>query len=128
GRARILVALGARTSYDDDARAITEVLDGNAVPLAVNKARGVLQQLGPAYKQLDAPFGRLALASLKVSTAGMQTGSASDDSAYATLDARLAGWLSRRDALADQISAMINGAQFNGTAVNARHALDLAAQ
>jgi hypothetical protein len=127
-RPTMLVALGLPTSYDNDGRAITEVLDGNVVPLAVNKSRGVLQQLGAAYKQLDAPFGRLALASLKVSTAGIPTGSAGDDSAYTALDSRLGTWLSRRDALADQISAVINGAQFDGTTVNVRHALDLAAQ
>ena len=127
-RPTMLVDLGLPTSYDNDGRATTEILDGNAVPLPVNKSRGVLQQLGAAYKQLDAPFGRLALASLKVSTAGIQTGSAADDSAYAALDAQLATWLSRRDALADEISAVINGAEFNDTTVNNRHALELAAQ
>jgi hypothetical protein len=127
-RPTMLVALGLPTSYDNDGRAITEVLDGTAVPLPVNKSRGVLQQLGAAYKQLDAPFGRLALASLKVSTAGIPTGSVGDDSAYTALDSRLANWLSRRDALANDISALINGAQFDGTTVNVRHALDLAAQ
>jgi hypothetical protein len=127
-RPTMLVDLGLPTSYDNDGRAITEVLNGNAVPSEVNLHRGVLQQLGAAYKQLDAPFGRLALASLKVSTAGIQTGSAADDSAYTALDAQLAGWLGRRDSLANEISAVINGAQFNGTAINVKHAMDLAAQ
>ena len=127
-RPTMLVDLGLPTSYDNDGRAITEVLNGNAVPHEVNLHRGVLQQLGAAYKQLDAPFGRLALASLKVSTAGMQTGTASDDLAYTHLDTQLAGWLGRRDALANEISAVINGAQFNGTAINVKHAMDLAAQ
>ena len=127
-RPTMLVDLGLPTSYENDGRAITEVLNGNAVPHEVNLHRGVLQQLGAAYKQLDAPFGRLALASLKVSTAGIQTGSAADDSAYTALDAKLAEWLGRRDALANEISGVINGAQFDGTAINVRHAMDLAAQ
>jgi hypothetical protein len=127
-RPTMLVDLGLATSYDNDGRAITEVLNGNAVPHEVNLRRGVLQQLGAAYKQLDAPFGRLSLASLKVSTAGMQTGSSTEDSAYTALDARLGAWLGRRDALANEISAVINGAQFSGTAVNVHHAMDLTAQ
>jgi hypothetical protein len=127
-RPTMLVDLGLPTSYDNDGRAITEILSGNAVPHEVNLHRGVLQQLGAAYKQLDAPFGRLAMASLEVSTAGMVTGNALDDSAYAALDAKLATWLSQRDALADQISAVINGTQFNGTTINVQHALNLAAQ
>jgi hypothetical protein len=127
-RPTMLVDLGLPTSYDNDGRAITEILNGNAVPAEVNLHRGVLQQLGAAYKQLDAPFGRLALASLKVSTAGIQTGTAADDSAYTAMDAQLATWLSQRDALADEVSAVINGAQFNGTAINVHHALDLVAQ
>ena len=127
-RPTMLVDLGLPTSYDNDGRAITEILSGSAVPHEVNLHRGVLQQLGAAYKQLDAPFGRLSLASLKVSTAGIPTGSANDDSAYTALDAQLGTWLSQRDALANQISAVINGAQFNGTAINVHHAMDLAAQ
>jgi hypothetical protein len=127
-RPTMLVDLGLPTSYDNDGRAITEILNGNAVPAEVNLHRGVLQQLGAAYKQLDAPFGRLALASLKVSTAGIQTGTAADDSAYTAMDAQLATWLSQRDTLADEVSAVINGAQFNGTAMNVHHALDLVAQ
>ena len=127
-RPTMLVDLGLPTSYENDGRAITEILNGNAVPNEVNLHRGVLQQLGAAYKQLDAPFGRLAIASLKVSTAGMVTGTALDDSAYTALDAQLATWLSERDALANEISAVINGAQFNGTAINVHHAMDLAAQ
>ena len=127
-RPTMLVDLGLPTSYDNDGRAITEVLNGSAVPHEVNLHRGVLQQLGAAYKQLDAPFGRLAMASLKVSTAGMVTGTALDDSAYTALDAQLATWLSQRDALANEISAVINDAQFNGTALDVHQAMDLATQ
>ena len=127
-RPTMLVDLGLATSYDNDGRAITEILDGSAVPHSVNVHRGVLQQLGTAYKQLDAPFGRLSMASLKIATAGIQTGSASDDSAYAAMDARLATWLSQRDALANQISAVINGAQLGGTAIDVHQAKDLTDQ
>jgi hypothetical protein len=127
-RPTMLVALGLASDYANDGRAITQILDGNAVPLTVNQHRGVLEQLGAAYKQLDAPFGALSMASLKVSTAGIQTGSTADDSAYIATDAQLGTWLSQRDALAGQIAGVINGAEFNGTALDVHNAMTLVSQ
>ena len=127
-RPTMLVDLGLATDYAHDGRAITEILDGNAVPHSVNLHRGVLQQLGAAYKQLDAPFGRLSMASLGVATAGVRSGTASDDSAYAASDARLADWLARRDALAADISSVLSGAEFADAAVDVHQAMDLTAQ
>ncbi len=121
-RPTMLVELGLDTSYQNDGRAITEILNGNAVPHSVNVHRGVLQQLGAAYKQLDAPFGALSMASLVVSTAGIQTGSSSDDSAYLAVEAQLGSWLAQRDALAGQIQSMLHAAEFDGTAVNVSQA------
>ncbi|HET7027835.1 MAG TPA: hypothetical protein VFI28_09100 [Candidatus Limnocylindrales bacterium] len=115
-RPTMLVDLGLDTSYENDGRAITEVLTGAAVPHGLNAHRGSLQALGAAYKQLDAPFGRFGMATLAVATAGIRTGSASDDSAYAAMDARLAAWGSARDALADRIADLLDGVEFGGPA------------
>ena len=123
-RPTMLVDLGLPTTYQNDGRAILEVLDGNVVPSSLNVRRGVLQQLGAALKQLDAPFGALGVASLKVATAGIQTGSAESDAAYTAMDGQLAGWLSRRDALADAISGALDGAEFHGLSIGSSQAHD----
>ena len=106
-RPTMLSVLGLRDDYRSDGRTILEVLDGNAVARTANVHRGSLQALGAAYKQLDAPFGALSMASLAISTAGIQTGSSTDDSAYVAMDARLDGWAGRRDALATEISMLL---------------------
>jgi len=127
-RPTILVDLGLADDYALDGRAITEVLNGNVVSHALNVGRGLYQQLGAAYKQLTAPFGRLGMASLRIATAGIVSGSASDDSAYQATDSQLNGWLSRRDALAGQISAVLNAAQFENQGATSARIRDLTAQ
>jgi hypothetical protein len=106
-RPTMLSVLGLHDDYQVDGRTILEILNGNAVAQTANVHRGSLQALGAAYKQLDAPFGALSMASLRISTAGIQTGSSSDDSAYQAMDARLDAWAVQRDALAGRISALL---------------------
>jgi hypothetical protein len=106
-RPTMLSVLGLHDDYQVDGRTILEILNGNAVAQTANVHRGSLQALGAAYKQLDAPFGALSMASLRISTAGIQTGSSSDDSAYQAMDARLDAWAAQRDALAGQISTLL---------------------
>ncbi len=113
-RPTMLSVLGLSDSYTHDGRTILQILDGDAVAHAANIHRGSLERLGAAYKQLDAPFGALGMASLEVATAGIQTGSSSDDSAYAATDARINDWTARRDALAGQIADVLEGAEFGG--------------
>ena len=117
-RPTMLSVLGLSDSYAHDGRTILEILSGNAVGHAVNIHRGSLQALGAAFKQLNAPFGELGMASLKVATAGIQTGSATDDSAYQAMDARITDWTARRDALAGQIAGVLDGAEFGGQAAS----------
>ncbi len=127
-RPTMLVDLGLADDYALDGRAITEILYGNVVSHALNVGRGLYQNLGAAYKQLTAPFGRLSMASLRISTAGIVSGSGSDDSAYLATDSQLNGWLSRRDALAGQISAVLNAAQFENQGATSARLRDLTAQ
>ena len=101
--------LGLSDGYNVDGRAILEILNGNVVAHGLNVHRGSLQALGAAYKQLNAPFGQFGMDTLDFSTTAIQSGSSSDDSAYVAADATLASWGSRRDALAGQISDLLNG-------------------
>jgi hypothetical protein len=127
-RPTMLVALGLADDYALDGRAILEILDGNVVSHALNVGRGLYQTLGAAYKQLTAPFGKLGMASLKIATAGIVSGSTADDSAYTATRTRLNGWLTRRDALANQISAVLNAAQFEDHGATSARIRDLTAQ
>jgi hypothetical protein len=47
-----------------DGRALTEEFDGWAVPAAMRNGYGLLLQMSRVYKQIDAPVGRLGLASM----------------------------------------------------------------
>ena len=127
-RPTMLVDLGLADDYALDGRAITEILDGSAVPHSLNIGRGLYQQLGAAYKQLTAPFGRLGMASLRISTAAIVSGSTTDDSAYLASQVQLNGWLNRRDALAGQIAAVLNGAEFENHGATSARIRDLTAQ
>ena len=95
---------------------------------SLNVGRGLYQNLGAAYKQLTAPFGKLGMASLKIATAAIVSGSTADDSAYAAAQTRLNGWLTRRDALASQISVVLNAAQFEDHGATSARIRDLTAQ
>jgi hypothetical protein len=122
-RPTILSALGLRDDYQADGRVILEVLDGNAVAHGLNVHRGGLQKLGAAYKQLDAPFGSFGMDSLTYATARIPTGSASDDSVYVALQAKLADWGARRDELAGRINNLLDGLAF-GSASTDQHTID----
>lgn len=122
-RPTMLAALGLKDSYQVDGRVILEVLAGNAVSPGLNKHRGSLQQLGAAYKQLEGPFGSFGMDSLKVATVGIQSGSSTDDTAYGTLQTRLADWGSRRDALATQINDLFDSLAFGGGSTD-QHTID----
>jgi hypothetical protein len=51
---------------------------------------------------------------LRASTKALGSGSSTDDSAYASLEASIASLTSQRDALAAQIKTALNAATFSG--------------
>jgi outer membrane murein-binding lipoprotein Lpp len=55
---------------------------------------------------------------LKASTEAIKSGSSTDDSTYDRLEGQIAELTSRRDALASQIRAALDGAAFGGVALN----------
>jgi len=124
-RPTMLTLLGLSDDYTPDGRAIAEILQPSWVPSQLAAHRATLLRLGAAYKQLDAPFGALGMASLRYASAAVAGGSSTDDSAYLTADATIAGWMAQRDAIAGQISALLAGAEFGGTALDENHAKDL---
>jgi hypothetical protein len=77
------------------------------------------------YKQLTAPFGRFGMATLKASTAALQSGSGGDDSKYESIENRLQSLTSDRNDTAGQIRDLLDAAEFGGQALNERDALRL---
>jgi len=116
-RPTILTLLGLKDDYAHDGRALFEVMDHSVLPSAVQAHSGLLIALSQAYKQINASVGELSLASLHISTVALES-NASGDSTYTTLENQLASITSQRDALAAQMSAILEGATFNGQAVN----------
>ncbi len=126
-RPTMLMLLGLKDDYSHDGRALTEDLTGWAIPAAAKKG-GSFIPLAQMYKRINAPVGELGLASLKVSTKALESGNATDDSTYTDLENKLSSITSVRDALASQMIALLEGAEFNGQAIDKSQAQQLIAQ
>ena len=127
-RPTMFAELGLHDPYALDGRPILEILDGNAVPDGFNVHRGQLQALGAAYKQLTAPFGSVGMDSLAYITARITTGTEADDLVYTQADGRLADWLARRDAIANNIRNLYTGLEAGGPSPSSATISDLTKQ
>ncbi len=125
-RPTMMLLLGLRDDYGHDGRALVEDLKGWARPAAVRKS-GSFVQLARAYKQIDATVGRLGLESLAVSTRALASNDP-NDATYTQLEGELASVSAQRDALAARMIALLEGAEFGGTPINAKQAHKLIAQ
>jgi outer membrane murein-binding lipoprotein Lpp len=123
-RPTMLNLVGLGDSYVHDGRVLIDQLDASAVPQSLRAHRETLRRLGDVYKQLNAPFGTFSMSLLKASTEAITSGSSTDDSTYDRLEGQIAGLTSRRDALASQIRAALDGAAFGGAALNEGRAKD----
>jgi hypothetical protein len=113
-RPTMLALLGLKDSYQQDGRVMSQALRGDAVPAGLRRHEGSLTVLGGVYKQITAPFGEFAHDALVASTRALASGSATDDSAYAATEARIAALTQRRDALVAQIRTVLHDAAFGG--------------
>ncbi len=117
-RPTIMSLVGLTDDYQHDGRVILELLDPNILPSSLHAHSDALRQLGQIYKQIDAPFGDLAESTLKVSTFAL----VHNDPIYTNLENRIAAWTLERDTLAAQIQSMLEGAEFDGEAINEQQA------
>lgn len=125
-RPTMLVLLGLTDDYAHEGRALVETFEGWAIPPAAKK-NGAFVPLAQALKQIDAPVGPLALASLQASTVGLESNDAGD-ATYISIENQLISLTSQRDALAAQILALIQAAEFNGTPITQQQAMPLIQQ
>jgi outer membrane murein-binding lipoprotein Lpp len=121
-RPTMLSLLGLEDTYVHDGRVLIDQLDASAVPQALRAHRETLRRLGEVYKQLNAPFGAFSASLLVASTRAVKSGSATDDSAYTSIESSISTLTDDRDALAKQIRAALDDAAFSNEALNEQQA------
>lgn len=122
-RPTLLVLLGLKDDYAHEGRALVETFDGWAIPPAAKK-NGSFVPLAQALKLIDAPLGPLALATLQASTTGIESNDAGD-ATYISIENQLISLTSQRDAVAAQMLALLEGAEFNGQPISQAQAQTL---
>jgi hypothetical protein len=123
-RPTVLTLAGLTDDYAHDGRVLVEGLEPHALPDAVRDSHDVFTLLAVAYKQINAPVGPLGLASLTISTKALE----GDDATYASLEAQLSDITTKRDALAAQMIALLEGAAFHGQPIPLATAVSLIVQ
>ena len=113
-RPTMLTLLGLRDSYGHQGRVLVELLSEKALPLSLRHGGGELVRLGEVYKQINAPVGRLGLATVQLSTKALESGAGGDDAFFSRTDAMLASLTATRDTLAHEIEAVLEAAEFGG--------------
>jgi hypothetical protein len=111
-RPTILSLVGLKDDYLHDGRVVTEILENDAIPRAARRSFG-FTVLAATYKQLNAPFGAFAMATLKSSTKALASTDA-DDATYTSIEGKIDSLTTRRDALAAQMIGLLDDAEFNG--------------
>src|SRR5262249_52136566 len=84
--------------------------------------------LAQMYKQLDAAVGELGLATLRISTKAIDSGNAADDGTYTQLENQLVSITNQRNALAQQMIGLLEGAEVDGQPNDGKQARQLIAQ
>jgi hypothetical protein len=120
-RPTIMTLLGLQDDYVHDGRVLFEVLNPSALPQSLRAHSETLLQLARVYKQVNAPFGQLGRNSLAVSTAALASNS-NNDEVYTGLESKIAGWRERRDSIAGQMRALLEGAAFGGQRIGEQQA------
>ncbi len=126
-RPTILALVGLEDDYSHDGRVLYEDLSGWTRPSAVMLS-GTFLLLARTYKQIEATVGPFGLDTLNISTKALRSGSVADDSTYASLESQLASFGTQRDALASQMIALLEGAEFGGQTISNMQAQSLIAQ
>jgi hypothetical protein len=112
-RPTLLTLLGLKDDYQTDGRAVTEIASENALPVSLRVHHPSLERLGDSYKQLMASFGSFSMDTL-VASARALASNAPGDQTYTDTESAIEALTDQRDALAADIRAGFNQAQFDG--------------
>ena len=125
-RPTILELVGLNDDYVHDGRVISEILEGYARPLALKKSTSFVA-LAQVYKQLNAPFGAFAMATLRASTKALASNDA-DDATYNSIEGQIQALTMQRNTLVAQMISLLDGAEFNGQTFSDAQAQSLIGQ
>ena len=114
-RPTMMLLLGLKDDYSHDGRVLFEVLQKSALPPAVRRQLPALISLAQAYKQINAPVASFSLTTLSISTTALESGSSTDDSVYNQLENQLINMTITRNAIAAQMIATLESAEFGGS-------------
>jgi hypothetical protein len=126
-RPTMLSLLRLKDDYAHDGHVLVSYIDDWALPDSLKAHAETLRKLEEIYDKINAPTNQLALDSLVISTAALESSSAGD-STYTSLEAQLAQFTTTRNGIASQMIAMLEKAAFNGQALNEGAAKQLISQ
>jgi hypothetical protein len=120
-RPTIITLAGLRDDYVHDGRVLIEFLSDKALPKSLRTHQETFKRLASVYKQVTAPFGRIGMAGIEVSTKALE----GDDATYQRLENKLLDLTADRDVLAAKMRDMLEAAAFQGEPINKRKAKKL---
>jgi hypothetical protein len=123
-RPTMMMLTGLTDDYQHDGRVITEILDESVLPSSLKAHNNTLQSLGQVYKQINAPLGKLAEDTLKISTYAI-TSTSAGDAVYNNIEGKIADWTAERDGIAAQIKEVLEEAEFGGIPIDEKVAKQL---
>jgi hypothetical protein len=124
-RPTILSLANLKDDYTHDGRVNFEIIDRDALPDSLRDHRETLSRMAEAYKQINAPTGKLGIKTLTgISTQALRGDSAS----YAALESKIVSLAGRRNEIAGKMIALLENAAFNGQEVDDEEAEHLTHQ
>jgi hypothetical protein len=117
-RPTIMGLVGLKDDYAHDGRVLFEVLKDNAVLQGKQGDKDLISSLAQAYKDINAPLGRLARKTFAISTAALN----GDDATYAKLEGELTTLTNARNAIAQQMIGILEGVAFDNQRIDEKQA------
>ena len=114
-RPTIMALLGLKDDYVSDGRVDTEFIKDDALPKSLKGGR--VEELGQAWKEINAPFGPFAADTLTASTGALASHTL-DDGTYTKTENAIQDLTTERDALASKIRLALWNAEFNGQKID----------
>jgi hypothetical protein len=106
--------VGLKDDYAHDGRVLFEVLQSNAVLQGKQGDSNIITRLGEAYKDINAPVGRLGRKTFAISTAALN----GDDATYTKLEAQLTELTNTRNKIAQKMIDMLEGVAFDNRSID----------
>jgi hypothetical protein len=113
-RPTIMGLVGLKDDYAHDGRVLFEVLQDNAVLQGKQGDSNVITRLAEAYKDINAPVGRLGRKTFAISTAALN----GDDATYTKLEAALTELTNTRNKIAQKMIDMLEGVAFDNKPID----------